>query len=63
MNPVPDQVPLGVRSLLQLSNERVDKIVEEAAQVLTRIPNPESVGTPKPETRSGFSVLGGGVAL
>mmetsp|Transcript_22859 Transcript_22859/g.54649 ORF Transcript_22859/g.54649 Transcript_22859/m.54649 type:complete len:302 (-) Transcript_22859:73-978(-) len=27
------QVPLGVRSLLQLSNERVDKIVEEAAQV------------------------------
>jgi hypothetical protein len=27
------QVPLGVRSLLQLSNERIDKIIEEAAQV------------------------------
>mmetsp|Transcript_27187 Transcript_27187/g.55440 ORF Transcript_27187/g.55440 Transcript_27187/m.55440 type:complete len:330 (-) Transcript_27187:17-1006(-) len=27
------QVPLGVRSLLQLSNERVEKVMEEAAQV------------------------------
>lgn len=27
------QVPLGVRSLLQLSNERIEKVMEEAAQV------------------------------
>mmetsp|Transcript_25543 Transcript_25543/g.40029 ORF Transcript_25543/g.40029 Transcript_25543/m.40029 type:complete len:235 (+) Transcript_25543:398-1102(+) len=27
------QVPLGVRSLLQLSNERIEKVMEEAAQM------------------------------
>jgi hypothetical protein len=27
------QVPLGIRSLLQLSNERIEKVMEEAAQV------------------------------
>ena len=27
------QVPLGIRSLLQLSNERIEKVMEETAQV------------------------------
>lgn len=28
-----EQVPLGIRSLLQLSNERIEKVMEETAQV------------------------------
>ena len=28
------QVPMGVRTLLQLSNEKIDKVMEETAQVL-----------------------------
>jgi hypothetical protein len=29
-----NQVPLSVRALIQLSNERIEKAMEEAAQVL-----------------------------
>ncbi len=28
------QVPMGVRTLLQLSNEKIDKVMEETAQVI-----------------------------
>jgi hypothetical protein len=30
------QVPMGVRTLLQLSNEKIDKVMEETAQVRGR---------------------------